>query len=179
MICFTGAWLRARRAASFSVARSPTSAATRNCGRSNVSVFSKRAVFPAPGLDTRLTTKTPASRNRSRSARATISFCLNTFSLTSIMRVFEFNPPPLGRRLAALYLARPHLLECHRRSSRTLVLNAPDAAHHTAGRIPAPALLLLGAAILAMAYPRKPFHRKKVALLLQHLREVPGGRAQP
>ena len=67
----TGAPLRASRAASFSVARSPTSAATRWYGPSCVSVCSSNVVFPAPGLDTRLTTNTPASRKRCRSARAT------------------------------------------------------------------------------------------------------------
>ncbi len=60
----TGAPERARRAASFSVARSPTRAATRSRGLSSVSVRSSSVVFPAPGLDTRLTTKTPASRKR-------------------------------------------------------------------------------------------------------------------
>ncbi len=36
-------------------------------------VLSRKAVLPDPGLDTRLTANTPASRNRSRSARATKS----------------------------------------------------------------------------------------------------------
>ena len=50
VICFTGARLRARRAASLSVARSPTMAAGRYPFRSStVSVFSRKAVLPDPG----------------------------------------------------------------------------------------------------------------------------------
>jgi len=59
VICFTGAWLRARRAASLSVARSPTSAATLYRERKSVSVFSRKAVLPEPGLETRLITEFP------------------------------------------------------------------------------------------------------------------------
>ena len=53
------------------------------------SVFSRNAVFPEPGLDTRLTTKTPASWKRCRSSRATMSFCLRTF-------LSYFHQPGLG-----------------------------------------------------------------------------------
>ena len=63
VICRTGTCDRARRCASLSVARSPTSAAVRNREPSACRVFSKNIVLPAPGLDTRLITNTPASRN--------------------------------------------------------------------------------------------------------------------
>jgi hypothetical protein len=43
--------------------------------------------FPAPGLETRLTTNTPASWNRARSSRAVTSFCFSTFCRTSTSRV--------------------------------------------------------------------------------------------
>src|SRR5262245_34686845 len=86
VICLTGTSARASRAASLSVARSPTSAATRHSQRNCASVFSSSVVLPDPGLETILRTKTPASRKRSRSARASRSFCFSTFLLTSISR---------------------------------------------------------------------------------------------
>src|SRR5262245_49763125 len=86
VICCTAAPLRASRRASLSVARSPTSAATRQRARSWRSVASRNAVLPAPGLDTSDTTKSPASRNRSRSAAARASFFFRMFFRTSTMR---------------------------------------------------------------------------------------------
>src|SRR5262245_45226020 len=52
------------------------------------SVFSRNAVLPAPGLETRLVTNTPATSKRSRSAAATIWFFLRMPSRTSTMRGF-------------------------------------------------------------------------------------------
>src|SRR6185436_14301842 len=90
VICCTRAPERARRRASLSVARSPTSAATRQRALSSVRVRSSRAVLPAPGLDTRVTTQTPASWNRRRSSRARKSFFLRTLCRTSTIRGCTF-----------------------------------------------------------------------------------------
>src|ERR1700694_1723480 len=43
-------------------------------------------VLPEPGLETRLTTNTPAARNCSRSDRDVRSFCFRMFFLTSTKR---------------------------------------------------------------------------------------------
>src|SRR6185312_1205937 len=82
-ICRTGAPLRARRSASRSVARSPTSAATRQWACNAVRVACKKVVFPAPGLDTRLTANRFAASNRCRRPWASRSFFLRIPCRTS------------------------------------------------------------------------------------------------
>jgi len=68
VICFTLGVARCRRAASLSVARSPTRAATR-CSRARAGEqLFRKAVFPDPGLDTRPTTHVPDLWNCSRRA---------------------------------------------------------------------------------------------------------------
>src|SRR5579864_8292900 len=82
----TGAPLVRRRTASLSVARSPTRAATRARAPRRRRVSLSSAVFPAPGLETRPTTQTPASANRARRRAASASFLASTFRRTSTIR---------------------------------------------------------------------------------------------
>ena len=60
---FHGRLAAGEAGASLSVARSPTSAAGRQCCLRERQCLSRKVVLPEPGLDTRLTTNTPASWN--------------------------------------------------------------------------------------------------------------------
>ena len=126
---------------------------------------------PAPGLETRLTTNTPASRNRSRSARATTSFCLRTFlpdfdetwlvAHASISRATSSSSLPctISRRRRAALAAAERLHDCEARARR-----------RTSGRTRRPAPPRSPGAIPRAAWPRRPSRTRPAALRARHPR---------
>ena len=89
--------------------------------RSRVSVFSRRAVFPEPGLDTRLTTKTPASRNRSaKRASYHVVLLQNVLPDFDQARFGAHSSPP--GPLPEFFSLQNRLLACHIPRSKTICI---------------------------------------------------------
>src|SRR5215468_5498530 len=121
--------------------------------------FSRNVVFPDPGLETRLTTNTPAVRNCSRRARAITSFCFKTFRRTSISRGPLILLPPM-RTLPVPSPEALHLQVRRTQDIRTAAQTRACAWLCTVDRTPPPQPLRSAAAIAAVAGPDMRPHRK-------------------
>src|SRR5215831_16087055 len=83
VICIAGTPRARMRLASFSVSRSPTSAAMRSSPRKASAVASSSAVLPDPGADIRLIARTPCPSKCARLWRAVRSLAASRWSSTS------------------------------------------------------------------------------------------------